>query len=114
MAVLALIPACATIVEGTSQNLNVSTNYRAECTLTDKKGQVYQLVSPGSVKVKRGDGPIKAVCTAYGRTGEKMIDETLEPWALANIFVGVVGLGVDAISGSYQKYPDEITISIVQ
>lgn len=108
--------ACATIVQGQDQQVNVATSpsKQARCELTDNVGQKYYVTTPGSVTVNRGDGPLKVRCQVPGMAGEQIVQETIEPWVIGNIPLAVIGIAVDAATGSYQKYPDNVTVSIVK
>lgn len=110
------LSACASIVQGSHQRVNLGSNMQStgQCTLVDAKGHTYTTSVPGSVDVSRGDGPLKVNCTVQSAEGQKVVEETLEPWTLGNVLLGgVIGLGVDSYTGAYQKYPDDITISFV-
>ena len=112
-----LLSSCATIIAGKTQMVNVSSiqNPEAKCTLVDNKGAVYNVTTPGSVTVKRGDGPLNITCKTRNEQGEVVINETLEPWFFGNLILGgIIGGAIDASTGSYQKYPDQITISLVR
>jgi hypothetical protein len=108
--------ACASIIEGRTQNVQVNTNpaLQADCIFKDKKGQEYRARVPGAVTVNRGDGPLLVQCYVQGGKGDSIVEETLEPWALGNVLLGgVIGIAVDGYTGAYQKYPDQVTITLL-
>lgn len=115
LACTAILSSCSTIINGSMQPVNVASNpaVKAECTLKDNKGVIYNVTTPGSVMVKRGDGPIDVVCEYKSKEGTKVVRETIEPWFFGNLILGgPIGLIIDAVSGSYQKYPDDIMITL--
>ena len=111
-----ILASCSTIVTRTSQPVNVSTNLSTEasCTLTDSKGSIYKVTTPGSVIVKKGDGPLQVSCSYKDKAGSKVVSETIEPWFFGNLLIGgIIGVAVDAVSGAYQKYPDDIMVTLI-
>lgn len=85
----------------------------AECELTDAKSRKWYVPSTlGNANVHRGDGPMSVICAKTGfRNGHLMVDETIAGATLGNILIGGgVGILVDAIPGSTQRYPDQITV----
>jgi len=114
LAVLAL-SACSTITTGTTQSIFIDTpeTQGASCKLTDSKQGTWDLSSsPGSVLVRKGDGPMNIVCNKEGyKQAVVQIDEDLQGATLGNIIVGGgVGFLVDAMSGAAQKYPEKVTV----
>ncbi len=110
-----ILSACSTIVSGTQQSIFIDTPKvdGAKCRLTDSKtGTWYLPVTPGSISVLKGDGPMNVVCTKDGYESETVsVDETLAGATLGNIILGGgVGFLIDAASGAAQKYPDKITV----
>jgi len=107
---------CATITSGTSQNLTIVTEKEiagAECKLTDKHGASWYLpTTPGSVTVKKGDGPMTIICKKNGyKPGVLVVEKTLTGATFGNIILGGgIGIFVDAVSGAAQQYPDKITL----
>ena len=115
-AILLTTSACATIIAGTDQTIQVSTNpsAMAQCSLKDSK-MSYTVTTPGSVNVKRGDGPLNLNCKSAKMSGETIVSEELEPWFLGNILGGgLIGGGIDAASGAYQKYPQSIIVPMTE
>ena len=105
-----LLWGCATIMTGTSQGLRIDTPHvtGASCELTDKKGTKYYLQkTPGSVTVRKGDGPMTIVCKKEGYHATTIIlKEGFHGATLGNILLGgPVGIIIDAVSGAAQKYP---------
>jgi len=115
LAGMILLSACASITTGTEQSIFVETPKvtGAACELTDSKlGKWTVKSTPGSVKVKKGDGPMNVVCTKAGYEAANIsVEETLVGATLGNIILGGgIGILVDAASGAAQKYPDRIVV----
>lgn len=111
----AFLTGCATIVSGTSQSIAITTPKvdGAECKLTDSKGgQWYLADTPGSVTVRKGDGPMTIICSKDGyEKGTTLFEEEIAGSTLGNIILGGgIGIFVDAASGAAQKYPDQAIV----
>ena len=107
---------CAAVISGTKQQVNVSTNLSepTECKLRDSAGASYSVAVPGRLTVRRGNGPLDVVCNnATGLQGQKTVDENLEPWFFGTILLFWPAIPVDALTGAYQRYPDEINVNII-
>jgi len=111
-----LLAGCATITRGTTQIVSVDTPgvQGAMCTASTSTGP-QQIQTPGVVTLAKGSASISVRCTkeCY-QEGVGVISSSVEPMAAGNIILGgVVGLGVDAMSGAMNKYPDQITITMI-
>lgn len=109
--------ACASIIEGRRQTLNVSTTRaeKGQCVLKDARGMSYNVYTPGAVIVNRGDGPIDVTCTLPDAEGKGTVGENVEPWIIGNIIFGlggIIGLGIDAATGAYLRYPENVVIQV--
>ncbi|MEO5366984.1 MAG: hypothetical protein H7831_11690 [Magnetococcus sp. WYHC-3] len=112
---LLLLPACASLTTGTFQSFTIETPQLegAECDLTDKKGGQWHLrATPGSVTVRKGDGPMQIICRKEGyRTTHVSVDEEFAAATMGNIILGgAVGVLVDVATGAAQQYPDMVTV----
>lgn len=117
LAVLSLaLSGCATVVSGTDQNLTVITEKDVEgahCDLTDKKGGTWHLPNtPGTLTVRKGDGPMTIVCKKDGYKSEVLVvEESFCGATLGNVILGgAVGIFIDIASGAAQQYPDKVII----
>lgn len=110
------VTGCATIASGTNQSLTIVTEkdvFGASCKLTDKKGGTWYLPdSPGSVTVRKGDGPMTIICKKEGyKPCTLVVDESISGATFGNIIAGGgIGIFVDAVSGAAQHYPDKIVV----
>ena len=107
---------CATIIEGTTQSISVSTNppAGAQCTLASALGTWY-VTTPGSVTVHKSKTDITAICKKDGyQDATQIIPSTFQATTAGNILLGgIVGIGVDAASGADYKYPALSVITMV-
>jgi len=111
-----LVSGCATITTGTGQSVTVVTEKNVEdakCELTDVKGgRWYIPETPSTVSVDKGNGPMSVVCDKEGyNTATLMVEETIAGATFGNLLIGGgVGIIIDAMSGSAQRYPDQIVV----
>jgi hypothetical protein len=106
---------CATLTTGTNQSVTVDTEkdvYDASCKLTDKKDRSWHLRTPGTVMVRKGDGPMTILCEKEGyKPSQLVVEETITAATFGNIILGgAVGVVVDAATGAAQKYPANIIV----
>lgn len=118
ISLMALLSGCASIVNGTSQTLSVSTVStngnpisKANCDLTNDKGNWY-VVTPGTVTVHRSYGALSVKCKKNGyQDGLVSSSSSTKSMAFGNIlFGGVIGAGVDISDGAAYHYPNMITV----
>ncbi len=112
---------CATIFSGTSQNIHVKiiesqTNTlldNASCTVTDGSGGNYAVVgNPGTVRVRRSSGGVQVNCRKEGyRQLNTAVGDDFNAVTLVNVLFWP-GFIVDAVSGSYRKYPSHYVVSM--
>lgn len=114
-----LATGCATMVSGSTQNINVQAIDKesnqpidgAVCTVKDKNGNTYAVPSnPGKIVVSKGKGVLTTHCVKKGYKQEEVgVGQNFDAWSVANV-VFWPGLIVDAATGAIQKYPDHITV----
>jgi hypothetical protein len=108
--------ACATITKGTTQLVAIDTPgvAGAVCTITTSSGP-QTLTTPGTLTLSKGSASLPIQCSKECYvTGSSVIPSNAEAMAAGNVvFGGVIGLGVDAVSGAINKYPDQVTVAMV-
>lgn len=113
---LVLLGACASIVEGTDQSITVSSNpTKASCFLERDGAQIGAVdPTPGTVQVEKNSADITVMCSKAGYDdGSAVLVSGFEGWALGNlVFGGIVGAGVDAVTGAINSYPPSITVTL--
>jgi hypothetical protein len=110
-----LLAACATITTGTTQVVAVDTPGvpGATCTLSTQSGPQV-VATPGTISLSKGSNPIPISCVKQCYlNGQSIVASNAQSMAAGNvIFGGVIGLGVDSVSGAMYKYPDMVTVSM--
>ncbi len=112
-----LLAGCATIVKGTTQQVVLSTPGvpGAQCTPVSSAIGTKVVATPASMTLDKGADNIAVTCKkeCY-QDGTGIIASSTEAMAAGNIIAGgVIGLGVDAVSGAMNKYNAENQIAMV-
>ncbi len=120
-AVLSL-PACSTIANGSNQKITFQTADAsgpvegATCNITGgSDGAVNEkITTPTSIKIPRSKKALNITCNKQGYPeGTKKVFGKIEGTTAGNIVAGgVIGIGVDALTGAMYKYPKTITIML--
>ena len=116
IAPLAMLGACATLVNGTTQTVTVSTTpAAASCTL-DRMGARVGAISatPGSVRLDKSKNDLAVTCSKDGfQTATVSHAPSFSGATFGNIIAGgVVGVIVNAASGANYSYPDDIRMDM--
>jgi hypothetical protein len=107
---------CATIVKGSTQDLNINTDpVGANCDLS-RAGVVIASVNPtpGSVQIKKDKNDIEVKCkkNGYAETSGR-IPANFEGWTVGNVlFGGIIGIAVDYSSGALNSYEPELFVKL--
>jgi hypothetical protein len=115
----ALLPAagCSSIIEGTSQEIQVNTfPAGASCTFL-RKGQPTATISPtpGSALVKKTKDKITIVCDKPGYSRVTLADQSgMAAAAAADVLLPVVGSALDSASGADNKYDSPVNLTLAQ
>ena len=109
--------ACATVTKGTSQQVTINTKPAgAECSLM-REGTVIAVVNPtpGSAMVEKDKDPIKVTCKKKGfLDATDFLTSDFQAMTLGNILIGgVIGVGIDAMSGAMNQYKPLLSIDLV-
>jgi hypothetical protein len=114
-ALSAALSGCATIVDGSSQSVSVSTTpaQGAACILKNSEGEWY-LTSPGSVTVHKTKNDLAVDCKRDGyQPGHMVATAHFGGATFGNIVLGGgVGAIVDAASGANYYYDNPITVPL--
>jgi hypothetical protein len=116
LAAMAALAGCATIMEGTSQEIMVNTTPAgASCTL-NREGQVIGKIypTPGAVVVKKTKHDLIIICNKGGYEQATFINNSgSEEAAFGNILLGGgIGWAVDSANGSDNKYMSPVNITL--
>jgi len=109
--VTAFSTGCGTIVHGSSQTVNISSE-PAGAKISLNNGTV--LTTPSSAKLKRNKDYIVTISKEGYQTQSIPLNSVLSGWLAGNIiFGGIIGGGVDLASGAaYTLTPENISISL--
>ena len=119
LAALGLSSGCSTIVSGTSQSIMVETKKSGaaiagvQCKLTNDKG-AWLVSTPASVTVSRSMSDMTVRCDKDGQQpGLMTVSSSTKGMVAGNvIFGGVIGVGVDVMSGAAYDYPSLFEIEM--
>ena len=111
----AVVSGCATIIEGTTQSVSVSTvpEQGAQCTLKNSEGTWF-LTTPGSTTVHKTKNDMTVDCNKAGfEPGHMVAVSHFGGTTVGNVIAGgAIGLGVDAASGANYHYDSPITVTL--
>ena len=115
---ICLLPGCATLVNGSSQNVSVGTTPPgASCTL-DRVGARLGVISPtpGSLRIDKSKHELSVACSKDGfETATVAKSPSFSGATFGNIIAGgIVGVVVDAASGANYTYPDTIELALTK
>jgi uncharacterized protein YceK len=117
MALGVAVSGCATIIDGSSEKIGITTGSvtGAHCVLSNGRGQ-WSVVTPGKVTVERSKHDMKVTCSKQGyQDVAATIPSDIDGWTLVNFaFVNLPGLGVDAWTGAINDYDDTTTVHMSQ
>lgn len=106
---------CATIVEGTTQPVSVTTTPQsgAQCTLANSQGTWF-LTSPGSTTVHKTKTDLNVTCVKPGfQPGHVVAISHFGATTAGNVIAGgLIGMGVDAASGANYHYDSPIVVPL--
>jgi len=113
---LLLLPACATIIDGRSQEIMVNTNPPgADCDLVRNNEVVGDIPkTPGSVYIEKTKYDLTIKCNKTGYEAATYMDKSGSAGATwGNIVLGgLIGWGVDSATGSDNKYDSPVNITL--
>ena len=109
-----LLAGCATIVDGTHQNVQVLTTpvKHASCVASNSKGRWHSDSESNSMMVHRAYGALAITCHKKGYvSASKTVESNIKAMAFGNIiFGGPLGAVIDVADGAAYDYPDTITL----
>jgi hypothetical protein len=112
----AALSGCASIVEGTTQSIAVTSPPAdgAKCVLKSSEG-TYYVTTPGNATVHKTKNDLDVNCTKVGfKDAHTTIPSHFNGATAGNILAGgVIGLGIDAATGANYNYPTEYAVTMV-
>jgi hypothetical protein len=112
-----LLGGCASVIEGSTEQLTVNTVpvEGATCVLSNSQGK-WTVTTPGAVTVHKSNSVLVVTCNkdgygeakfyASGKMSSAAMVGTMLP------YVGILSSAVDGSSGAALTYPDQITIAL--
>lgn len=117
LALLALLSGCATIVNGTSQSVAISTTPAgAHCDVARQGSHIGTVApTPGSLHLDKSKNDIDVSCTKDGFEPATIAQSASFGGAtFGNIlFGGIIGASIDAASGANYSYPNMVHFDLV-
>jgi hypothetical protein len=118
---LSAIAGCATVLDGSDQIISVETRSAgakvsgARCVLRNDQGES-RLTTPGATLVHYDRSDLKIVCTRQGfEARDDVAKSQVNLKVLGNVLVGgVIGFGLDHVSGTAYKYPSNIVVEMAE
>jgi hypothetical protein len=111
-----LLPGSATIFEGTSQSMTISTDPAGvDCTIDRKGSHIGQVnPTPGSIHFDKSKDDLSVLCRHLGYQSAAVTESPkFQGTTFGNIIAGgVVGVIVDAASGANFEYPSDVKITM--
>lgn len=118
-ATLVSLGGCATVMKGTTQKISVNTNPQgAACEVSRDGAKLASLTqTPATVEVSRDKSELSFSCTKAPEHPDATaytVESKFNGATLGNILLGgVVGVVVDASTGSNYSYPENVTIDLI-
>ena len=116
---LLLCTGCATVTKGSDQAISVTASgcddgTPVSCEMLNKD-RTYYVDAPGTIEVDKSSAALAVSCRSEGGSqGNLTVESSYEAMNAGNILLGgIIGVGVDAISGAMWKYPKEIDVPLV-
>lgn len=115
-----LISSCASIIEGSTQKINVATQPNTPATCTVKRSDAaYNTFfdAPGTVEVAKSKNPVEITCTPKDGSpaGTARVFSDISAWGYGGAALTLgVGAIVDGSTGAASKYPDNVTVVLGQ
>lgn len=113
---LILLSACASVVDGTSQELTIDSNPKgAECMLNRNDKLLARVTTPDTITIKKTKHNINVSCTMDGfYESTAFLKSKTQDSTWGNIVLGGgIGWAIDSASGADNKYDSYLTITMV-
>ena len=106
---------CASIVEGTTQSIAITSTPQdgAKCTAKSSEG-TYYVTTPGNITVHKTKNDLDLVCTLAGfQDNHSVIPTHFNGATVGNVLLGGgVGLVIDAATGANFNYPTSFAVAM--
>jgi hypothetical protein len=109
------VSGCASIVEGTTQSIAITTTPQpgAKCTLTNSEG-IWYVTTPGNAQVHKTKHDLDIACTLAGfKDAHSTVTPHFNGATVGNVIAGgIIGIGIDAATGANFNYPTEANVAM--
>ena len=116
LGLLFLATACASVTQGTTQSVSITTEPAGAACTVSREGQQIGVVNPtpGTITVSKSSRALDVRCTRPGsNTAAVSVPSTTAAMTAGNLLVGgVVGLAVDASTGAKNQYPANVALTL--
>lgn len=109
----ALTGACATVTQGTSQTIAVTTPNAdgAQCVISNDSGRVLgRVTTPGEVRISRARSALEVRCERSGF--EPGVAQVRSAISSRSRIQSPIGYAVDGVSGAMWSYPTEVSVTM--
>lgn len=114
---LSFLPACATVVEGTTDTVTLVTEPAgARCAVAREGVELGQVSpTPGPLSVSKSRNPLTVSCDkADHLTTARTVESEFTGTTFGNLLLGgVIGAVADAASGANNRYPQTVSLTLV-
>ncbi|MFO1081397.1 MAG: hypothetical protein U1E23_12335 [Reyranellaceae bacterium] len=114
VAALGALGGCATIVNGTTQDVMLETQPEGAACKVERQGALVASVdpTPGKVKLPRQSDVLTVTCTRDGfEPSKEALTSTFSGATFGNLLLGgLVGVVIDSSSGANNKYPERVSV----
>jgi hypothetical protein len=109
------VSGCASIVEGTTQSIAITTTPQpgAKCTLKNSEGTWF-VTTPGNAQVHKTKHDLAVDCTLAGfKNGHSTVAPHFNGATVGNVIAGgIIGIGIDAATGANYNYPTSVNVAM--
>jgi hypothetical protein len=115
LACTALVSGCASIFEGTTQQILVSTTPSGAICTFSRNGELIAAVvsTPGTATIKKTKDDVVIVCTKPGYAGATFVNKSgVAMVAFANILTAGLAWAIDSSRGADNKYQGEVDLAL--
>jgi len=113
---LVVLPGCATLNHGTTQQISIATEPPGACCSLTRQGLLVARVdpTPGIALVQRDQHDLLAVCSRPGyEPAHRSLQSDLSVMTFGNVlFGGVIGSFIDRSNGARYTYPDAVSLAL--
>ena len=116
LGLLLLATACASVTQGTTQSVSISTEPSGAACTVSREGQQLGVVNPtpGTITVSKSSRALDVRCTRAGSNpAAASVPSSTAAMTAGNLLLGgVVGLAVDASTGAMNYYPANVSVTL--